>query len=458
MKYVPLRGKSHSLMSQHLPLHSLETENIILQPLDHRVFHSYVLETPGTDLPELSADEGDSEPYENFSEETSTFNDEPLSPRPLDPKRGRHCKFRSHQARHATHVNSGLAASSHATPYGPAQNDERAIYSNQDPDRDRKNKPLPLAPDDRSSMELVPRTESTARNYCIDEALTLPSSKDDRYSMSVYSMTLQNAAKKDQPSAKSSNAVKELATSENYGTSDHRSKSALLTFSEHKKDTGQNIKSQCRVRRVKSVPRIVDPSQTGKKLLHVLKGGMRTHVGSGRKSQTGDASTPCPALYLQPSTLERMNELHERRLLYTFFGFDLMSQLHPLNDARLQQIQHYLTTQPHPDSVIKEERYPLVCCVWLRNFIVASPHKLDFDRGRLRGLRLEDKSTQNVHRGFGLLWDFLEACGPNVRYQACAMGLRKAKKQDAQLKWFQVCTVPSGVYVHPPSVSLEGSS
>jgi hypothetical protein len=271
-------------------------------------------------------------------------------------------------------------------------------------------------------------------------------------------MALQNTTKKDQQSAVSPNTVKNLAASENYGTSGNRGKSALLTPVNNKdklRTSGQNIKPQCGVPRVKSAPRKGHPSQTGKRLLHVLRSGMRKHVGSGRKGQTGSASTPCPTLYLQPSTLERMNGLHERRLLSTFFGFDLMSHLHPLNDARLQQIQHYLTTQPHPDSVIKEERYPLVCCVWLRNFIVASPHRLDFDRGRFRGLRLEDKSTQNVHRGFGLLWDFLEACGPNVGYQACAMGLRKAKKQDAQLKWFQVCTVSSGFLVHPPSVSLE---
>ncbi|KAJ5318675.1 hypothetical protein N7476_005095 [Penicillium atrosanguineum] len=99
----------------------------------------------------------------------------------------------------------------------------------------------------------------------------------------------------------------------------------------------------------------------------------------------------------------------------------------------MADMQQYLRNQPQPKSVLNEEIYPLVCCVWLRNFIVDSLHTLNFDRGRLLGLQLKDNVTQNVHRGFGLLWDFLEACGPKALHEDCTLGWQK----DAELRWFQ---------------------
>lgn len=125
-------------------------------------------------------------------------------------------------------------------------------------------------------------------------------------------------------------------------------------------------------------------------------------------------------------------------LLATFFGFDLMGQIQPLSGDRLHQVRHLLTTQLHPDLMVTDVRYPILSCVWLRNFIVESPHSLEFDRGRLRGLRLEDQSSQNIHRGFGRLWDFLNACGPTSDHEPGRARQGKAKSKKNQMLWFQV--------------------
>ncbi|KAJ5335772.1 uncharacterized protein N7506_005708 [Penicillium brevicompactum] len=125
-------------------------------------------------------------------------------------------------------------------------------------------------------------------------------------------------------------------------------------------------------------------------------------------------------------------------LLATFFGFDLMGQIQPLSGDRLHRVRHLLTTQLHPDLMVADVRYPILSCVWLRNFIVESPHRLEFDRGRLRGLRLEDQSSQNIHRGFGRLWDFLNACGPTPDHEPGRARQGKAKSKKNQILWFQV--------------------
>ena len=410
--------------------------------------------TPETDLPELSKDGGFEAFYQDFNGENRKFNHTALSPRPLDPKKGRHT-YENHQAQCPTNFKSGLTSSLDGLVYDSSQNHHSMTDSNRVADQDKKNKPLPLEPDHPG---LDPRAESTPRNHRIDQALVLPSSKENRYSMSIYSVRGQYLTENDQGFAVSPSPVNNLAASKHYGASDHRSKSALSTLSSKKKgnlrNSSRNEESSCRLRRIKKVPHKGDQNQSRKRLLHVLKDEMRKHVRSDRKGQTDGSSSLCPILYCEPSTLARMNEFHERKLLDAFFGFELRSQLPPLNDARLQQIQHFLTAQPHPDAMINEATDPLVCCVWLRNFIVASPHKLDFDRGRLRGLRLEDKSTQNVHQGFGLLWKFLKDCGPSVPGEKDP---REEKSTEAQLKWFRVRTISFSLFVHSPSVSPEVS-
>ena len=412
------------------------------------------METPGTDLPELSENEGFETLHEDLCTENHTFNLTALSPRPLDPKKGRHT-YENHQAQCPTNFKSGLTSSFEGLGYDPPQNYQRVTDSNRDADRDRKNKPLPLEPDHPG---LVPQAESTPRNHRIDEAFALPSSKENRYSMSIYSTRGQYLTENDQRFAVTPNPVSNLVASEHYGPFDHRCNSSLLALPHKKKNNlrnpSQTKKPRCRLRRIRNVAHKEDQNQNRKRLLHALKNERCKHVGSSKKGQTDGSSTLCPILYCQPSSLARMNKFHERKLLHAFFGFDLSSDLHPFNDARLQQIKHFLTAQPHPDAMINEATDPIVCCVWLRNFIVASPHKLDFDRGRLRGLRLEDKSTQNVHQGIGLLWGFLKACGPSVTGDDDS---REEKSTEAQLEWFRVRTVSPGLFSYPLSVSLEAS-
>jgi hypothetical protein len=135
------------------------------------------------------------------------------------------------------------------------------------------------------------------------------------------------------------------------------------------------------------------------------------------------------------SQLQRTGDELERGLLNTFFGFD--GHFDTLNDRQLDRVPYLLTNQSHPDDVIHLETYPIVCCVWLRNFIVTFIHRLNnFDQGRLRGLKLEDYSFHNVHRGFGLLWDFLEACGSTAHDQL-STNVNEGDKMN-ELHWFKV--------------------
>ncbi|KAJ6125935.1 hypothetical protein N7471_010428 [Penicillium samsonianum] len=62
---------------------------------------------------------------------------------------------------------------------------------------------------------------------------------------------------------------------------------------------------------------------------------------------------------------------------------------------------------------------------------------LEIDRGRLRGLKLDDESSQTVHRGFGLLWDFLETCGLKASYQNGVVSRCEEMDKENQLRWFQ---------------------
>lgn len=118
----------------------------------------------------------------------------------------------------------------------------------------------------------------------------------------------------------------------------------------------------------------------------------------------------------------------EKRLLVNLLGFDLMP-LSLFDEAGLHGVKSCLAAQPHPDTVHQDVEYPIASCVWLREFIIATRSQLNFDRGRLRGLKLEDRRTVNVHRGFGLLWEFVEDCGKTGYHE---------KDKNHQLQWFQV--------------------
>ncbi|KAJ5751539.1 uncharacterized protein N7511_008504 [Penicillium nucicola] len=146
---------------------------------------------------------------------------------------------------------------------------------------------------------------------------------------------------------------------------------------------------------------------------------------------------PSPKPFRQPS-LPSPEQLSEQRLLCMFFGFDLMGLSHLLNNDRLRRVRHYLASQPLPDMMVDGERYPTATCAWLRNFIVDSPYRLNLDRGRLRGLRLDDNASHNINRGFGLLWDFVEACGSKARCAINEGGNLDAVNKEDQLRWFQV--------------------
>lgn len=150
----------------------------------------------------------------------------------------------------------------------------------------------------------------------------------------------------------------------------------------------------------------------------------------------------CPALCSIPRPIG-IEELHGDKLLAVFFGFDFMGQIRPLSGVRLHHVRHLLTTQPHPDTRVNDVRHPIFSCVWLRNFIVNAPNRLEIDRGRLRGLRLEDESGQNIHRGFGRLWDFLNACGSHSDHESGVAFRERTKSKQNQLLWFQVSSAGS---------------
>lgn len=408
------------------------------------------MESPGADLQEQLEDDGYETPYEDFSEENDACNNEALLPRPLDLEKNKYRTFETHQVRSPSLVDSGGFSSLDGTAY----NSSHDFNQTWEEDGYTKYKPLPPEPGDDFSVGLIPSVESTTRKYGIGESVVLSSSYNERSTKSLHHMMTPKTCANEQLFATSPSLVSNFSATEKYESIDHQNKSDFSTRSEreqrHLRTSGQNEEPPDQGQCINSTQHQKISSRIKSNLSYVLKSGKVRKLAVGaRKRQTDGALTPRPTLCRQPSTLERMNEFYEKRLLYTFFGFDLMKQLHlPLDNARLQQIQHYLTVQPHPDSVINEDSHPLVSCVWLRNFIATSPHRLDFDRGRRRGLHLEDKSTQNVHRGFGLLWDFLEACGPNVRYEACAKGLRKEKNKSTQLEWFKVCTILSGRFIH----------
>ena len=435
-------------MTQHFHLPVVGTRGILLQPLDNQALPSITMKIPGADLQEQLEDDGYETPYEEFSEENDACNTEPLFPPPLNLEKK---KYRTSE----THCSSSLVDSGGSPSLGATANDSNPVdIQIWEEDGYIKYKPLPPEPDEDFSVGLIPSVESTTRKYGIGESAGLSSSYNHRSTKSLHHMTTPETCANEQLFATSPSLVSQFSATENYEPIDHQNKSDFSTRSEreqrHLRTPDQNKEPPDQGQYVESTQHQKFSSRIKSNLSRVLKSDkVRKLAVRARKRQTHGALTPRPTLCRQPSTLKKMNELYAKRLLYTFFGFDLMKQLHlPLDNARLQQIQYYLTVQPHPDSVVNEDSHPLVSCVWLRNFIATSPHRLDFDRGRRRGLRLEDKSTQNVHRGFGLLWDFLEACGPNVSDEACAMGLRKEKNKSTQLEWFRVCTILSGGFIH----------
>ena len=439
-------------MTQHFHLPVVGTRGILLQPLDNQALPSITMKSPGADLQEQLEDDGYETPYEEFSEENDACNTEPLFPPPLNLEKK---KYRTSE----THCSPSLVDSGGSPSLGATAYDSNPVYNQVwEEDGYIKYKPLPPEPGDDLSVGMIPPLESTTRQYGMDKSAVLSSSYNDRSTKSPHHMTIPETCANEQSFARSPSLGNDVSATEKYESLDHRSKSDFSTQSEreqsHLQISGQNKKPSYQGRCIKSTQHKKLSSSIKSSLVDVLKSGkVRKLAGRARKRQTNGVVTPCSTLCRQPSTLEAMNQLYEKRLLYTFFGFDLMNPLRPpLDNARLQQIQHYLTVQPHPDSVINEDRYSLVSCVWLRNFIATSPHRLDFDRGRRRGLRLEDKSTQNVHRGFGLLWDFLEACG-SVRDQTRAMGLRKENNKSTQLEWFRVCIISFGRFIHWSSLS-----
>lgn len=136
------------------------------------------------------------------------------------------------------------------------------------------------------------------------------------------------------------------------------------------------------------------------------------------------------------SQFQRTAEALGRGLLSTFFGFE--GHLDALNGRQLDRVQYLLTNQPRPEDVIDKDMYPNSCCVWLRNFIVAFIRKLNFDPSRRTGLTDLHGGLHGVHRGFGLLWGFLDACGPTV----VLTGVTKGGNALNEFQWFQVGTLP----------------
>ncbi|OKP12894.1 hypothetical protein PENSUB_1459 [Penicillium subrubescens] len=168
---------------------------------------------------------------------------------------------------------------------------------------------------------------------------------------------------------------------------------------------------------------------------------MPVQAQSGGKSDRGSGDLEInirrPLAFNRPSSqFLRTAEALGRGLLSTFFGFE--GHLDALNGRQLERVRYLLANQPRPEDVIDKDIYPNSCCVWLRNFIVAFIRKLNFDHSRRTGLTDLHGNLHGVHRGFGLLWGFLDACGPTV----VLTGVTKGGNALNEFQWFQVGTLP----------------
>jgi hypothetical protein len=394
------------------------------------------------DSRDVSKVDSDEEICLNSSENDGIYCRKPLPPPPLNLD-----KIKVHQARHPIHHGAVPTYLSDASAHGHSQRyDQNVIDSNP------LNKRLPIEPGllttGRSPIEWTERDNlpnedsETSSHHGISPTVS-------------YSTKLQHVSQNEQGSGVCHTTVHGILATEGYERSDLGGMSHFSTHSEDEKverlASGQSLSQRCQARRIRShEPRADSPRTKVKnsRFRHILDGTTGKHAVPKIPRQLTllnakikSALAPCPSPSYQPSTLEGMTELNERRLLSRFFGFDRMPQLDPLDEGRLRIIQYYLTIQPDPDLVIGQDIYPLASCAWLRNRIINSVYRLPFDRGRLRGLLLEDISTHTVNRGFGLLWNFLEDCGPKARCNALSMDRRKAQIDDAQREWFQVSTL-----------------
>ena len=382
----------------------------------------------------------------------------PLPPRPLDPNRGSHRTSGDNQVWRTNPTEPKLGSPSGSQAHRRIISCFRnLVETNVDEDQDPKNKPLPLEPFYHPDTQHQGPFGPTNNDRGTDEAQIICPSDTDACALIPQHLTLGYPISQVQMPVCSPRPLNSTVAGQALQLPGNGDRLGLLAHPEkdeidHQRIFGLSIEPPEKVRGVENAQwrwrsrRL----QKGKcNLLHAPNGhNIRKQVNRGRAyrprlatakpESTTNSLRPSPRLCRQPGTLG-MEEPSEHKLLSTFFGFDLMGQPHhPLNDARLHRVRHYLASQPHPDTMINGERYPIVSCAWLRNFIVTSPYKLNIDRGRLRGLRLEDNSSHNIHRGFGLLWDFLEACGSKARYPAHVVGNCDEMSKEDQLGWFQV--------------------
>ena len=384
--------------------------------------------------------------YEDSSEDGTTYDGESLHPSPLDLEEGRR-RTGNQQAGHLNPRSSLTVLADNQIDFH-----ERELI-NSDP----KNKALPLSPASSAGS-------TKTLNYACGP-VDLSFENEDHSAMLPNSMKPKLTSHTGQQYGPSMISAGSLFGIEDCETPDPGSRYSVSVYS---KPVNRNFQFPGRPRKHSQTRHIEtsdyrERSKQKKKnqisLRRVLNGGKIGKYVTPHKS----ARTFSPNSRQLTSSLEKASELNQQRLLQCFFGFDCEceSQLCSLNNTTMRQIQQYLDDQPQPDSVINEKMYPLVCCVWLRNFIVDSLHPLDFDRkfdrGRLLGLQLKDESTQDVHRGFGLLWKFLEACGPKGPYKDCTWGWRRNNDKDAELRWFQVSPDTRGLLIDQTAQSFCSS-
>lgn len=373
-----------------------------------------------------------------------TYDWKPLPPLPLNFNNNALRTPISTEIQHVNHFNSrspslsNRTASSHEYSRSPMRTKQAEEL---DLNRDPKNKPLPLEPYYTCSTQQQPRLACTDEEGGIEEAQALPSEPPFVTQKTIPNYLAVNyTADKGQIPARLPDPV-------NIGMSRPRAKieqdgnchrlnvkpSTKLLPSRHAKRRSQL--SAAYSNRERSLVRSNDRRvrkyvNSERRYQHQSKARKITRAS---RNLPVEYSRPC----YQPSSIGSQ-QLTEDTLLKIFFGFDLMGPVHPLTGARLDQVRRLLSIQPHPDTMVNDAIHPILSCVWLRNYMVGSPHRLEIDRGRLRGLRLEDESSQNIHRGFGRLWDFLHACGLNSSHNSGMVRRNESMNKDNQILWFQV--------------------